>query len=187
MKKIISRDSAYKKFIELREKVLNSIEKRGEDSFAKVFLSLKQSAKNNDAIAQDVLAYFYKNGIDYALREDYKKYLFWEFLAGANGNEFAIEKLQFIFSYAYDTIVDNESFGYIKYLHDIDEYNYLGKIGQYICDELVMAFDIDEKKLAESMDSGSSFSLALQNEVRKTIDYVTPRVIERMKSKDSEN
>src|SRR5699024_2717212 len=116
---------------------------------------IKNDAKAGDAVAQDVLAYFYKDGIEYNLREDYRKYLFWEFLAGANGNEFAIEKLQFFFSYAYDTIVDNEDFGYIKYLNDIDEFNYIGIIGQYICDELVSAFNIDEKSLADEEDNGS--------------------------------
>ena len=187
MKNIIPREKAYNNFLELRGKVLKSVDGRGESSFSKVFLSIKEQAKKGDCIAQDVLAYFYKNGIDFALREDYRKYLFWEFLAGANGNEFAIEKLQFMFCYAYDTIVDDSNFGQIKYNNNIDEYNYIGIIGQYICDELVMALDIDEKKLAESMDSGESFNLAFQNEIRKTIDYVVPRVIERMKSKGSGN
>ena len=89
------------------------------------------------------------------------------------------------FSYAYDTIVDNEDFGYIKYLNNIDEFNYIGIIGQYICDELVSAFNIDEKSLADEEDNGSRFSPALFNEVRKKIDEITPKVIERMKSKGS--
>lgn len=185
MKAIMPRQEAYDKFIDLRAKVHKSLEGRGANSFARVFQGIKNDAKAGDAVAQDVLAYFYKDGIEYNLREDYRKYLFWEFLAGANGNEFAIEKLQFFFSYAYDTIVDNEDFGYIKYLNDIDEFNYIGIIGQYICDELVSAFNIDEKSLADEEDNGSRFSPALFNEVRKKIDEITPKVIERMKSKGS--
>lgn len=185
MKAIMPRQEAYDKFIELRAKVHRSLDVRGAGSFARLFQEIKDDAKKGDAVAQDVLSYFYKDGIDYYLREDYRKYLFWGFLAGANGNEFAIEKLQFLFSYAFDTIVDNEDFGYIKYLNDIDEYNYIGIIGQYICDELVSAFEIDEKKLADEEDKGYPFSPALFIEVRKKIDEITPKVIERMKSKGS--
>ena len=124
MKAIMPRQEAYDKFIDLRAKVHKSLEGRGANSFVRVFQGIKNDAKAGDAVAQDVLAYFYKDGIEYNLREDYRKYLFWEFLAGANGNEFAIEKLQFFFSYAYDTIVDNEDFGYIKYVNNIDEFTF---------------------------------------------------------------
>ena len=181
MKKLLKRDEAFKGFIDARSKVNTSLDYfKGEKSFPVLFSKFKTSASDGDAIAQDVLAYYYKNGVEYFLNEDFSKYLKWEILAGANGNSFAIEKLQFLFGYAYDVIVDHESFPQIKYYNDIDEFNYIYIIGQVICQKLVKFMSLDEKSLALEKDEGDEYRPEVFRDFRKAIDACLDDVISTM-------
>jgi hypothetical protein len=182
MKAVIDRDKTFEGFMNLRAKVNNSLDYfSGPKSFFNVFDSIKKDAGNGDAISQDVLAYYYKSGIEDFLYEDYTKYLKWELLSGANGNSFAIEKLQFLFGYTYDSIVAHEDFPLMKYLNDIDEYNYIVIIGQVICDEVVKHLELDEKTLAEEEDSGDEFRAEVFRDYRKAIDACMENIIKRLK------
>lgn len=184
MKAIIEREKAFNGFIDARAKVNASLDYIvGEKSFFNVFDKIKQEAGKGDAISQDVLAYYYKSGIEDFLYEDYTKYLKWELLAGANGNSFAIEKLQFLFGYAYDVIVAHEDFPLIKYRNDIDEYNYIVIIGQYICDQVVKYLELDEKSLALEKDEGDEFRAEVFRDYRKAIDACIDDIIENLKKK----
>ncbi len=184
MKKLLDRDEAFKSFLAARSKVNASLDYiRGEKSFTVVFSQFKTQASKGDAIAQDIVAYYYKNGVKYFLDENFTKYLKWEILAGANGNSFAIEKLQFLFGYAYDTIVDHEDFPQIKYYNDIDEYNYIYIIGQVICDKLVKFLELDEKSLALEKDEGDEYRPEVFRDFRKAIDACLDDVISTMRER----
>ncbi len=182
MKAIIEREKAFKGFMDMRAKVNNSLDYyTGPKSFFAIFDNIKKEAGKGDAISQDILAYYYKSGIEDFLYEDYTKYLKWELLSGANGNSFAIEKLQFLFGYAYDSIVAHEDFPLIKYLNNIDEYNYIVIIGQIICDQVVKHLNLDEKALAEEEDNGDEFRAEVFRDYRKAIDSCMDSIIKQLK------
>lgn len=185
MKELIKKNDAYKAFLSLRRALLKCTDDRYEsENFYELLAKTKKDALAGDPIAQDFLSYLYKSGVDYFLHENYTKYIDWSFLAGANGNAFAIEKLQFLFSYAYDTIVEDKDFGLIKYLNNIDEYNYIGIIGQVICDELVKELNLTPELVDKLPDKHEGINSSSFTGVRKSIDAIIPKVIERMKSRD---
>ena len=103
MKELIKKNDAYKAFLSLRHALLKCTDDRYEsENFYELLAKTKKDALAGDPIAQDFLSYLYKSGVDYFLHENYTKYIDWSFLAGANGNAFAIEKLQFLFSYLFN-------------------------------------------------------------------------------------
>jgi len=160
---------------------LNNIQLgRSKDNFSELFADIKEKASEGDAVMQDVLAYYYKDGFSGWLYENYKKYMDWELLAGANGNEFAIEKLQFFMGYAYDQIIQSNLFPQIKYYHDIDEYNYIVKIGQRICEELVTKLNISAEVLASEKDKYLPYAPEHFRDYRRAVDEVLPIVVEKM-------
>lgn len=179
--KFIHRSIANKRFREWRTR-LRAIELgNSKENFAEVFAEIKEKAGEGDAVMQDVLAYYYKDGFPGWLYENYKNYMNWEILAGANGNKFAIEKLQFFMGYAYDVIVANEFFPQIKYYNDIDEYNYIAIIGQRICEELVTKLNLDAQTLAAEKDTYLPYAPEYFRDYRRAVDEVVPIVIEKMR------
>lgn len=176
------RKKGMEEFKILRNKLTDSIESPRGESFLSLFNKLKEGAYKGDVVAQDVVAYFYRDGAGRYLGEDYLKYMKWEILSGANGNCFAIDKLQFFMGYAYDTIVDHEDFGLMKYRCKIDEYNYIFVIGQKICEQLVKELNIDEKELYESRDQFSPYRPEHFRDLRRAVDKALPTVIEYMKN-----
>ena len=91
-KDFTSRKNAYETFVKIRRAVLESTSK---GTFGDVFSDLYSDAMAGDCVAQDVVAYFFNKGIPDFLPVNYDLYMTWEILAGANGNEFALEKLEF--------------------------------------------------------------------------------------------
>ena len=180
-KERISRKDAYSKFLEWREKINKSSVSRS--NFYPLFEEAVKMAGEGDPCLQDVVAYYYKSGVDRLLDEDYKKYMNWEILAGANGNEFAIEILQFFMGYAYDQIVESKEFPKIKYYNKIDEYNYIYIIGQQLCKALVEKLELNEDALSKIKDVHLPYRPEYFRDYRKAIDYVLPSVIEKMSQK----
>lgn len=180
-KDFYERSLAMQEFKVLRNKLNDAIDNPRGESFSSAFNKIKQEAREGDVVAQDVLAYFYRDGAGRALQEDYVKYMHWEILAGANGNMFAIDKLQFFMGYAYDTIVNHEDFGLMKYKCKIDEYNYLFVIGQKICEELVEKLGITAQQLLEERDRYNPYRPEYFRDLRKAVDNALPQVIEKMK------
>ena len=182
MEKLIERQEAFDGFMERREKVNKSVDIfEGEDSFLYVFSHLKVDAARGDGIAADVLAYFYRNGIEGYITENYMNYICWELLAGAWGNSFAIEKLQFLFGYAYDAIIDHVDFPLIKKINQINETNYIPKIGQHLCVQMVEKMKLDPEALALVRDEDDRYKPEYFRDIRKTIDSCLDGVVEAMK------
>lgn len=185
--KFLARDEASKRFREWRKKVNDSQEvSTRTGNFHAVFDKVKRGAEDGDVVLQDILSYYYKSGVERYLNEDYKKYIEWAFISGANGNEFAIDKLQFFMSYAYDEIVENEEFGKIKYYNGIDEYNYIYIIGQRLCEELVAKLNLSAEELARKPDIYQPYRPEYYRDYRIVLNEVIPIVIEKMK-KPQEN
>lgn len=159
-----------------------------KENFADVFAEVKDGAREGDAVLQDVLAYYYKDGYPGWLYENYKRYMDWEILAGANGNKFAIDKLQFFMSYAYDEIVEDDLFPKIKYYNKIDEYNYIYIIGQKICEELATKLNLDAQTLAAEKDTYLPYAPEYFRDYRRAVDEIVHLVITKMSepTKDEE-
>lgn len=183
MQKLIKRAEAFSKFIEWRKKINAASENRSE--FDSLFGEAVKKAGKGDAVMQDVVAYYYKSGVDRMLNENYKKYLDFEILSGAQGNEFAIEKLQFFLGYAYDQIVAHEDFPKIKYFNGIDEYNYISIIGQRICAALVEKLGLNSETLAKTTDDYDPYAPEYFRDYRKAVDEVIPQVIKDMAQKQN--
>lgn len=176
----IKRKDAYNSFKELR-KILNGSITSPKDwrkSFKDMFDEVGVLAMENNCVAQDVMAYYYKDGVQDLLEENYDKYLQWEILAGANGNEFAIEKLQFFLNYAMQEIVDSDKLEKILMLNGIDDQNYIYILGNLLCEGLVDELGIEPKKLVESPDDKVEYSLERQRTYRRALDHCLPRVLE---------
>lgn len=180
-KDFYDRKRAMEEFKTFRNRLNDAIDNPRGESFSSLFENFKKEAVKGDVVAQDVLAYFYRDGADRALQEDYIKYMHWEILAAANGNMFAIDKLQFFMGYAYDTIVNHNDFGLMKYRCKIDEYNYIFVIGQKICEELAKNLDITAEKLVGERDRYNPYRPEHFRDLRRAVDDALPQVIENMK------
>ena len=135
----IKKNDAFKGFTELRKIMNDCIENPHlyKKSFLDMFAEVGSLAMEGNAIAQDVMSYYYKNGVKDLLPENYDLYMQWAILAAANGNEFTIEKLQFFLNYAFQEIVDDEKLQMIIDKNDIDQQNYVFVLGNLLCEGIV--------------------------------------------------
>ncbi|MBQ8845039.1 MAG: hypothetical protein IJ008_03375 [Clostridia bacterium] len=187
----IDRKEAHDKFLEYRKDVYDAAEGKGtKGSFNRVFGNLSAKAYGGDPIAQDVVAYFFNKGIEGRLPEDFDLYMSWQILAAANGNEFAIKKLEFFLTYALDRIADHETALEKAFeLGNITEENYLYVIGNLLCEGIVDIVKIDPKNLIEkqneimnseywenksySMEQNRVYSRAMEDCLPKVIEYLS--------------
>ena len=172
---------ALAEFTKIR-KQLNEYIENEPAKFSEMFNELKEKAAKEDVVAMDVLAYYYKTGVPNILPENYDKYLKWEIVASARGNELAIEKLQFLLGYAYTTIMNCEDYDTIVYKNDIDDYNTIYVIGKAICKMLARVLKIYPVDLAKEEDIKKPYSQEAFIVFRKNVDDIIPKTIEFMKS-----
>jgi hypothetical protein len=175
-------DEALEKFTEER-KQLNEYISHSPQKFIERFEEIKQEALNGDVVAMDILAYYYKSGVPGLLPENYMRYIQWELIASARGNELAIEKVQFLIGYACDEIMKSEDYDKIAYKNDINDYNLLYVLGKAVSKILVRdflkAFPID---LVALEDNFAPFKQEYFVTLRRYIDEAVPKTIEFLKS-----
>lgn len=174
-------EEALKGFTDLR-KTLNEYIENEPKMFAGKFAETKKKAGEGDLVAMDILAYYYKTGVPDLLPENYEKYLKWEIVAAARGNELAIEKLQFLLGYAYTEIMESEDYETIEYKNGIDDYNVIYVIGKNICKMLVREMSIFPTDMAVEEDEYKPYTQEQFVHFRETIDKVIPKTIDFMKS-----
>ena len=167
-------------FTQWRKKLNDDIENPKE--FQKDFSEVKKRASQGDTIAMDVLAYYYKSGVQDILPENYNKYIKWEILSASRGNELAIEKLQFLLGFAYTALYECEDYDEIVYKNDIDEYNEIYVLGKNICKMLTKEMQIFLSDLSQEEDSFKPYTQEAFILFRKAIENVIPKTIEFMKS-----
>lgn len=188
MERIRKRDAfvnyqeAFDKF-NIYRKELNECAEKMPESFSSMFSAVKLMAVNEDPIAMDVVAHFYKSGVPELLEENYLQYIRWEVASASRGNEFAIEKLQFLIGYACNMVMECEDYDTIAYKNDIDEYNALYVIGKNLCKVLakdyLRAFPIDmavEENIARPYTKEDFYN------IRSMIDGAVEKTISIMKS-----
>lgn len=176
----VRRKDAYNSFKELRRILNGSIAnpKEWKKSFKDMFAEVGGLAMENNCVAQDVMSYYYKDGVEGTIEENYDQYMQWEILAGANGNEFAIEKLQFFLNYAMQEITDNDQLSKIMSINGIDENNYLYILGNLLCEGVVDELGISPKKLVTETPKKQEYSLERLRVYRSALDKALPRVLE---------
>ena len=163
-------------------KAMNEIIENKPETFQDEFNYVKYRAASEDPIAMDLLAYYYKSGISGLLKENYKMYIYWELLAAARGNEFAIEKLQFLIGYAIDAIIACDDYDKIVYKNDIDDVNVLYVLGKAICKIIVKTIECYPVDLVQKEDEYLPFKQEYFVNLRKTIDDAIPLTINYLKS-----
>lgn len=175
----IKKNDAYSGFTQLREVLNDSLENphKYTKSFIDMFVDVGTLAMEGNCIAQDLMAYYYKNGVKGYIPENFDLYMRWEILAAANGNEFAIEKLQFFLNYAFDTIADNPNLSQILYQNDIDEKNYVHVLGNLLCEGIVDDLQITTKKLIDDQNKESKYSPEKLRELQRALDRALPNVL----------
>ena len=176
-KKFIDRDKAYKGFVKYRRMILDASE---NGKFDEVFTDIGTQALEGDAIAQDVLAYFYNKGLPKFLRPHYSLYLSWQILASANGNCFSMEKSEYIIKFALDSIFNSDDVlkqAIIK--GNIDKDNAYYVVSNLICESMVDTLDINAKKLIDiqggmkySPEINRLFVLAMENAVPVVVKFL---------------
>lgn len=173
----IEYQEAFDHFVEERKEINKALE---NGTIGQAFQNLLSKAAKNDAVAMDVLAYYYKSGITNFLKEDYKKYLYWQLLACAKGNCFAIDKMQFLFNASYDAIVEDERFDEIAYKNDLTDENYMSVIGKAIAKVMVKKYQINAEDLANSQNESHPFQNEYLAEFRKDLDSSFEDIIEKL-------
>ena len=179
-KNFVYKDDAFKGFTELR-KVVNEIIENGKSKkkFEDAFDEIGTLAMEGNPIAQDVMSYYYKNGVKGLLKPNYDLYMKWSILAAANGNEFAIEKLQFFLNYAFTEIAETDDLEKIIENNDVDEKNYVYVFGNVICEGLVDELGITAQKLVEEdNDEEVLYTPEKLRVYRRAMEKVLPKVLE---------
>ena len=163
-------------------KQLNDYIENNPIKFQELFSKLKENAGKDYVVAMDVLAYYYKTGVQNLLPENYDSYLKWEIVASAKGNELAIEKLQFLLGYAYTKIMEDEDYETIAYKNDIDQYNAVYVIGKAICKMLARELKLFPIDMAKEIDIRKPYSQEAFIIFRKNVDNIIPKTIHFLKS-----
>lgn len=169
-------------FTKARKELNDCINKSPYD-FLDKFEEYKDKAKHEDVVAMDVLAYYYKSGVPGILPENYMRYISWELVAAARGNELAIEKVQFLIGFGCDKIIESEDFETIKYKNDIDSSNLLYVLGKglskMLVREFLKAYPVDLVQLKDDYDP---FQQKYFVTLRRYIEEAVPKTIALLKS-----
>lgn len=182
----LTSDNCRKQFLVQRNSLRKKIEKaefdQKEDVAIEEFNNICIKAAEDDPVAQDVLAYLFKKGLEDVLPVNYEKYMQWEILASSNGNQFALEKLSLFLSFAVNEILMAEDFAYIAKRNEIDKYNYQYIIGRLICDAIADELDLDPKKLIRDDINHIEFDAKTMRIFDKARNFAIPKVLNYLRS-----
>lgn len=176
----VTKADAFQGFTQLRS-IMNDCIENPENyakSFLDMFAEVGSLAMEGNAIAQDVMSYYYKDGVKGFVPQNYDLYMQWAILAAANGNEFTIEKLQFFLNYAFEEIADNDKLQQILDKNDIDEKNYVFVLGNLLCEGIVDELEITAKKLVETQNKESLYTPEKLRSYRRALDKALPKVLD---------
>ena len=174
-KDFTKRDIAFAKFVKYRREVLDSIDK---GNFDDAFTDLCTKAMTGNAVAQDCVAYFFNVGVPELLHPNYDYYMSWELLAGANGNEFALEKLQFFLNLALDEIIDDEEvLTQAMIRKNITKENAIMMISNVLCEGVVDELQLDPKNLINIENKTVAYSPQLARKFSNALEECFENVV----------
>lgn len=179
-KDFVTKKDGYTGFVQIRNTMNDMLEnpEKYNKSFDDLFTEVGALAMDNNSIAQDIMSYYYKEGVPGHVAKNYDLYMKWGILSAANGNEFAIEKLQFFLNYAFSQIIFNEKLPEIIEKNDITEKNYLYIIGNLLCEGLVDELKITAKGLVESPQLEVSYTPERLRIYKRELEKALPKVLD---------
>lgn len=180
-KDFTDRQTAYEGFIKYRKQLMDCVD---NGNFFDEFTELCARAMDGDCIAQDCVAYFFNRGVPGILLKNYEYYMSWQILAGANGNMFALEKLEFFLNSALEAIVeDEEILSQAFYMKNITKDNALMVISNLLCEGIVDQLNLNPKNLIQFDNKKEvSYSPQLNRNYLDALDACLEDVVEFLES-----
>ncbi|MBP3431984.1 MAG: hypothetical protein J6K39_03945 [Clostridia bacterium] len=173
-KDFTKRQEAFNKFVKYRKDVLNSVE---NGDFADVFTELCTKALSGNCIAQDCVAYFFNKGVPDLLAPNFEYYMSWQILAGANGNEFALEKMEFFLNSALEELIDDEEvLTEAMRRGNITKDNAIMVISNLLCEGMVDELKINPKNLVNISNTASLYTPEKNRVFLEALDDCLPDV-----------
>jgi len=170
------RQQAFNGFVRYRREIIDSAD-RGE--FVEAFTEVCTKALEGDCVAQDCVAYFFNKGFEDLLVPNFEYYMSWQILAGANGNEFALEKLQFFFNVALNAIIyDEELLKHAIRRKNITKENAIMVISNLICEGIVDELKLNPKDLILIKNKPSTYTPEKNRIFVSAMERCLPRVVE---------
>ncbi len=183
---IMKSNEAKQKFMELRQKVDELVEKTSlnvlDEVFAEEFSRIYTEATLGNIVCQDYLGYIFKRGKKGLVPENIDLSMQWQILAASNGNDFSIDRLAIFLNSAYDEIVDLPDFGDIKFYNDINENNYTYIIGRLICDAIVDILQINALNIIKEIPDTLLFNQKSMRVYENARQQAVPIVIKFLRS-----
>ncbi len=174
-KDFTERQKAFDKFVKYRREIYDSIDK---GDFFDEFTELCEKALSGDCVAQDCVAYFFKKGVPEYLLPNFELYMSWQILAGANGNEFAIEKMEFFLQPALNAIIyDEQILQAALRRKNVTKENALMVISNLICEGIADELALDPKKLIHMGNAASEYSPEKNRTYISAMENCLPNVI----------
>lgn len=182
-------------FMALRQKLDTLYDKKDRsEKDLEAYDDAVYSITNNaftEAAAQDFLSYCFKKGkYDFCLM-NYEKHMKWELLSAANGNAFAISKLQIFLTNMVEDILTLNNHSYMIDFLGLTVENYFIFIGKLICEEMVKILNISPETLIKmpeayqeqdeentrlfdntKMDAAKKVKEQLKDSINKLVEFV---------------
>lgn len=183
---ILKTNEAKQKFMELRQRVDELVEKtpfnKLDEVFAEEFSRIYTEATLDDIVCQDYLGYIFKRGKEGLVPENIDLSMQWQILAAANGNDFSIDRLAIFLNSAYDEIVDLSDFGDIKAYNNIDENNYTYIIGRLLCDAIIDILQINALNIIKEVPDTLLFNQKSMRVYENARQQAIPIVVKFLRS-----
>lgn len=138
-------------FLELNAKMEKLIETtpkyKLDEVYGEAFGKIFDDAVQGDVIAQDYLGWIFKRGKKNLVPENIELSMKWQILAGANGNNYTLERMTIFLNSAYDQILALPDFEQISYAFSIYQENYQHILGKLICEAICDTMEINENNI----------------------------------------
>lgn len=179
-------ENCRKQFMLLRRNIKRRILKANADKREEVIIDCYNdiclSAVKNDVIAQDYLAYIFKTGFENIIPVNYEKSMQWQILAGANGNQFAIDKLSLFLNYALNEIMFAEDIGYILARNELYQSNFNYIVGKLICEAIVDELQLHPEKIVKEELKHIEFNPKAMRVFDRSRNFAIPKVLKFLRS-----
>lgn len=179
-------ENCRKEFMILRNNIKKKVARAGinerEDIIIDYYNDVCLNAVNNDIIAQDYLAYIFKKGYEDVIPVNYEKSMQWQILAGANGNQFAIDKLSLFLNFALNEIMFAEDIGYILSRNELNKNNFTYIAGRLICEAIVDELQIIPERIVKEELRHMEFNAKAMRIFDRARNFAIPKVLKFLRS-----
>lgn len=180
----ITSEKAKQSFLELNNKMEKLIETTPKykvdevygDAFGKIF----DDAVQGDLVAQDYLGWIFKRGKKNLVPENLELSMKWQILAGANGNQYTLERINLFLNSAYEQIMSLPDFEQISYAFSLHQKNYQSILGRLVCEAICDEMDINENNIITDIPTTLEYSPSIMYKfdqaknkaINSVIDYL---------------